>query len=1127
MYFFFFLVVTMSTPNIRITSNGDVVMKLTKAAEEAKRKYRSRPISLPLPPIKANEDVQRDARDALQREGVQQPDEVTLLGWYKIQRGQYYGHTFKWLSENDAGYAFYLWREHLKGPSPGKTDIEVVRATDNLSALVRYMSSFEICNRIHQAIIAGKAAEVKAKQTGDPGFNILGFGKYHNHTYKDMLHLLKKSINDTAGGFWQRRVCIKILQCTGFNSTFVAVPYQTQRTQQSPPHHLPHLDHHQLCPAVLPSLQHQPMRVSWQKMASPAQEKWMWMELKKLGLLPGTVEYMQQSRWLGQPLWRTPPPGELQIRKPHELPTPDSFWIHPMFVWCPEVTFKHLLGSNGLPCITPDCNGQAEKRGLGRPRVVVGTGGGSTGMPNTGQYYILTSTLHCKKCKCSPWAADQPAYLKMLPQSMQNLFPAVMTYRKAVCKSLVDQLRRSGRSPGDMAKEIQELLQLRYEREHNQYLHFLKTAREQSLSGRNLDRAAGLDPSATSIPFGHHQDLQNLKKARTAVGAKGDPSKKEIRKHCRTVIPDPSQLETRVEAVISAFQAVEDSNGIPLFKDNMINEWKLQRTHIRRGCLSDPRIYGDDEAGEVLYRLVDYINFRGRESAATRLPAWQPLRGTSKLEGFYPHQARWVTISPWVSPALFQAQAFLGLARWNWSRGTEHRKLKLPAFDPRLTAELNQAHVDEYAELKYPDFCCNSMETGEQFGIDYSQEVVSVTSMDETDVHIQYSGDSCTYDETEMDNFEVDIATQQELEQMLASPREEIVRSESPVFNPVAETGTTTALPTAVTTSPSITSDMSPGQSQGSYINHMPGSSSIPNQQSCGHPSSTPSSSSTSQPVLSLRKNTLTGMVTNWHPDKWTPAMVTVINKLLAEHSGKNRMDRVVTEYRKLVYAGSSDDSSQLRMTNKHFIQLYERELNRRMEGQASINYSVEQTARAGDFTSHLDEIITVPPPDDPYHKKRPVDDGSSSSSDEEPQRSLVTEVAQAVIAQLELNTKKSKKTKRRKILKGLVLTQMTSPCLCRFLDSALLVAYLNQKYRVLGIYTTHTSIRDILPFSTAFFYSLIYGTPETMTFDEFWVPAVEAVQAEKQANQAKKAAAAKMREEKGWKKPGGPSRKK
>lgn len=183
----------------------------------------------------------------------------------------------------------------------------------------------------------------------------------------------------------------------------------------------------------------------------------------------------------------------------------------------------------------------------------------------------------------------------------------------------------------------------------------------------------------------------------------------------------------------------------------------------------------NDEAGGVLYRLVDYINFRGRESADTRLPVWQPLRGTSQLEGFHPHQARWVTGTR-VSPALFQAQAFLGLARWNWSRGTEHRKLKLPAFDPRLTAELNQAHVDEYAELKYPDFCCNSMETGERFGIDYSQEVVSVTSMDETDVHIQYSGDPCTYDETEMDNFEVDIATQQELEQMLASQREEIVR---------------------------------------------------------------------------------------------------------------------------------------------------------------------------------------------------------------------------------------------------------------------------------------------------------------------------------------------------------------
>lgn len=181
----------------------------------------------------------------------------------------------------------------------------------------------------------------------------------------------------------------------------------------------------------------------------------------------------------------------------------------------------------------------------------------------------------------------------------------------------------------------------------------------------------------------------------------------------------------------------------------------------------------------------------------------------------------------------------------------------------------------------------------------------------------------------------------------------------SPILNTVTETATTAASPTAVAASPFITS-MLPGQLQDPDVNQLQGSL-IPNQQSSGHPSPAQSSSATSRPVPSLQKNTLSGMVTNWHPDKWTPAMVTVINQLLAEHSGKNRMDRVVTEYRKLVYASSGDSSSQLRMTNRHFIQLYERELNRRMEGQACINYSQEQTTRIGDLTSQLGETSTVP----------------------------------------------------------------------------------------------------------------------------------------------------------------------
>ena len=186
----------------------------------------------------------------------------------------------------------------------------------------------------------------------------------------------------------------------------------------------------------------------------------MLAELKTLGLLPGSNTYNVPSNWEGQPLWRTPPPGELHRRKPNELPKPDSFWLHPMFIWAPEIMLGPLLGSCKLPCIEETCTGEAKKKGVGRPRVVVGSGGGMTGMADCGQYYIMASQLRCNRCKHSPWYSDSPAYVLRLPERVHNLFPAYITYRKALCRSLVDQIRRSGRSPSD---EVTQLLHARYE----------------------------------------------------------------------------------------------------------------------------------------------------------------------------------------------------------------------------------------------------------------------------------------------------------------------------------------------------------------------------------------------------------------------------------------------------------------------------------------------------------------------------------------------------------------------------------------------------------------------------------------------------------------------------------------
>lgn len=195
-------------------------------------------------------------------------------------------------------------------------------------------------------------------------------------------------------------------------------PIQSKMLNQMPPKAAP-----------APTFRHTQEGLSWHIFVSPAQERWTRAELRTLGLVTGTKKYLHPSRWQGQPLWRTPPPGELQFRNPNQLPKPDAFWIHPMFVWSPETTCRQLMGTTDFPCISPACNGRAEKKGIGTPHVVVGIGGGKTGMPNTGQYYILTSTLYCKTYKCSPWASDQPSYLKLLPTARQNLCVAVWLIR--------------------------------------------------------------------------------------------------------------------------------------------------------------------------------------------------------------------------------------------------------------------------------------------------------------------------------------------------------------------------------------------------------------------------------------------------------------------------------------------------------------------------------------------------------------------------------------------------------------------------------------------------------------------------------------------------------------------------
>lgn len=233
--------------------------------------------------------------------------------------------------------------------------------------------------------------------------------------------------------------------------------------------------------------------VNWS--CSQQQRLWMKTELQDLGLWPGSRPVRNPGNTIS--LWRLPPQPEL-IDTVADLPSPNFFQLHPFFIWKPESDIMVRLRNNYiLPCLHDCHHPRVVSAGVGRPRVIVGT---------SGQYYIFSSRLCCKACR-KIWSADNPRWLEKLPKRFTNLLPAFLTYKKAICKSVMDELRRTGKSPTDMANQVNELMHLKYERAHLAYLHAIESVRDAE-TGVYGQRTMGqfLRKENTPQAFGSYED---------------------------------------------------------------------------------------------------------------------------------------------------------------------------------------------------------------------------------------------------------------------------------------------------------------------------------------------------------------------------------------------------------------------------------------------------------------------------------------------------------------------------------------------------------------------------------------------------------------------------------------------
>ncbi|KAJ3583309.1 hypothetical protein NHX12_028159, partial [Muraenolepis orangiensis] len=308
------------------------------------------------------------------------------------------------------------------------------------------------------------------------------------------------------------------------------------------------------------------------------------------------------------------------------------------------------------------------------PRVIVGTGG---------QYYIMSSRLCCKACRRF-WFADSPRWLEKLPKRFTNLLPAFLTYKKAICKSVMDELRRTGHSPGDMANQVNELMQLKYERAHLAYLHAIESVREaeagvygQRTIGRfvrkeNTPRDFGPDGEkdawcGISVSSYYLTDclLDEFRRQEPAMskllqGTFGQVFRSD---HTRKVA-QKSESEKSLETMYQG-----------LAKGTATLEWKRQASTGWTGIAED------------LKRLQEAYEFCGIHPA-----------NPTKQHGM------------------------TGVARWNYQRLVDLKQpgVILPAvFDPELVAELNSASNRVTGQEKYPVLHSSHRDTGEKFGLEH------------------------------------------------------------------------------------------------------------------------------------------------------------------------------------------------------------------------------------------------------------------------------------------------------------------------------------------------------------------------------------------------------------------------
>ncbi|KAK0132914.1 hypothetical protein N1851_031722 [Merluccius polli] len=395
---------------------------------------------------KGPEEVRREARDRVAQRGGDPTDDPQVLAESELQLGRYRGQTFRWLLENDVGYAVNLAVSHEGERDKGSSSQTTLMV--HKDALVSYARLFP---PMAAAIDRRRMVEGGPQTVRGLDDTLVGFGAHCDLTYKalyDYVQFVRQAaptakasrLGDLQKYVLARDAAKAALVAAGKASRAAQPPLDAAVWPDDGPSDadlLAAAAEVDSCRGAPPAL----LPRGWRQTLPEEQHDWVGRALFRRAANGQAVLVSQLRLW-----WHPPGARPLYTQPPA---TSHAFFQRPFFLWAP-----YRMWAYHLRCPAVACGGKLAGAGLYKTARRV--------LDRSCWYFMGTEYLECSSChkKVPAWSQD---ILRQLDIAHREQFPAVLTYKLSCDRAVIGQMRE--RTLGNSASRLHAFLVEQHTRE--------------------------------------------------------------------------------------------------------------------------------------------------------------------------------------------------------------------------------------------------------------------------------------------------------------------------------------------------------------------------------------------------------------------------------------------------------------------------------------------------------------------------------------------------------------------------------------------------------------------------------------------------------------------------------------